>query len=137
MPVNEVVVDSITIANTKVISEAYAAQIAARESEATKHLTRVNVLAEAHLAKVLENSNSVDPVESVAVAKLFSGEANSQIMSILAQLAGGQIGAKTAMTTPPESGVTQLMAQLGALVPLIQQLTKAGQTTPPETGKVA
>ena len=58
---------------------------------------------------------NLDPQEAVASGELFKGASNASILSVLSQLGGGQIAAKTAMTTPPESGVTQLMAQLNAL----------------------
>jgi uncharacterized protein YdbL (DUF1318 family) len=58
---------------------------------------------------------NLDPTDAVAAGELFKGSSNASILSILSQLGGGQISAKTAMTTPPETGVTQLMAQLNAL----------------------
>lgn len=121
------------------------------------HQQRLNMLAETFVGKSIENSTSVDPTEAVAVSKLFKGESDSAISSILAQLASGQIGAKTAMTTPPETGVTQMFAQLNALtaqnnqntssianmnqatnaamLAIAQVLTKIAQTTPPDTSK--
>lgn len=121
------------------------------------HQQRSNMLAETYVGKQIENMTSVDPVEAVATSKLFHGESDSAIASLLAQLASGQIGAKTAMTTPPETGVTQQFAQLNALtnmnsqnnnsiaqmnestnvamLAIAQVLTKIAQTTPPNTGK--
>lgn len=58
---------------------------------------------------------NVDAEEAVAADALFQGKANASVLSLLSQLGAGQIGGKIAMTTPPESGVTQLMAQLNAL----------------------
>jgi hypothetical protein len=76
---------------------------------------RNNQLAEIHMGKTIENLSSTDPVEAASTAKLFRGEGDSSIGSILAQISAGQIGAKTAMTVPPETGTTQLFAQLNAL----------------------
>ena len=121
------------------------------------HQQRSNMLAETYVGKQVENMTSVDPIEATATAKLFRGESDSALSSLLAQLASGQIGAKTAMTTPPETGVTGMFAQLNALtaqnsqnnasisqmneatnaamVAIAQVLGKIAQTTPPNTGK--
>ena len=53
--------------------------------------------------------------DAIANSELIKGGANGSILSVLSQLSGGQIGTKTAQSTPPESGVTQQMAQLNAL----------------------
>jgi hypothetical protein len=51
-------------------------------------------------------------------------------------LAQGQVGAKIAQSTPPESGgLAYVIAQLAASVASIQQLVKTAQTTPPDTSK--
>ena len=76
---------------------------------------RNNMLAEINMGKTIANISSTDPVEAASTAKLFRGEGDSSIGSLLAQLSSGQIGAKTAMTVPPESGTTQLFAQLNSL----------------------
>lgn len=85
---------------------------------------RNNMLSEVHVGKIIENSTSVDPIEAVSTAKLFRGEGDSSIGSILAQLSAGQIGSKTAMTTPPETGTTQLFAQLNSLTEQNNQNTQ-------------
>jgi hypothetical protein len=132
--VNAQTVDALTISNVKTIAEAGAFAMAQRFQDEVAHARRVNTMAEAHLGKLLNNFVSVDPVEAVATAKLFKGEADSGISSLLAQLASGQIGAKTAQSTPPESGVTTLLAQLIGLISASQVMTKGAQTTPPVTG---
>jgi hypothetical protein len=84
-------------------------------SDLLEHRKHLNLLTTTYLGRVCDNASSIDPMEAISTAKAFKGEADSSISSVLAALASGQIGAKTAMTTPPESGVTQLMAQLNAL----------------------
>lgn len=58
---------------------------------------------------------NVDSEEAVATDALFQGKANASILSVLGQLGGSQMAAKTAMTTPPESGVVPLMTQLNSI----------------------
>lgn len=119
------------------------------------HQQRLSMLAETYVGDQIITATSVDPVESVAVAKLFKGESDSALASILAQLASGQMGAKVAQSTPPETGLTGMFAQLNALtqqnnannaaiqnmneasqvamMAIAQVLTKISQTTPPRT----
>jgi hypothetical protein len=108
----------------------------------TKHQARIDSLAEAHLGKVLENFSSVDPVEAVSTAKLFKGESDSAVASLLAQLASGHMAAKTAQSTPGDlssdmaklgTTVSQLQSQLAGLVAIVQQQMKGAQSTPPVT----
>jgi len=85
---------------------------------------RNSIQAETHMGKVIENLSSMDPVEAASTAKLFRGESDSSLGSILAQLSAGQIGAKTAMTTPQESGMVSLLAQLNASTEQNNQTTQ-------------
>jgi flagellar motor switch protein FliG len=133
--VNGSVVDAVTISNVKTIAEAGAFAMAQSFQDDVDQARRVNMMAEAHLGQMLNKSASTDPVYAVAVDKLFKGEADSGISSILAQLAAGQIGTKIAQSTPPETGVTTLLAQLIGLINWGQVSTKAAQTTPPVTPK--
>lgn len=119
--VNAQVVDALTIGNTKTVAEAAAFSMAQRFQDETAHARRVHLMAEAHLGKVLNNFTSVDPAEAVATAKLFAGASDSGLSSLLAQLATGQIGAKIGQSTPPESGVTSLLAQIVGLIATSQQ----------------
>jgi hypothetical protein len=135
--------DALTIANVKTVAEAGSVAMANLFQHQTNHARRLDMLAEAHLGKVLNNFAGVDPTEAVATAKLFKGEADSGISSLLAQLASGQIGAKVAQSTPGDMGleiaklgasVVGVQAQIGGLVALMQQIMKGAQTTPPVTG---
>lgn len=134
--------DALTIANVKTVAEAGAVAMANLFQHQTNHARRLDMLAEAHLGKVLNNFAGVDPNEAVATAKLFKGEADSGISSLLAQLASGQIGAKVAQSTPGDMGlevaklgasVVGMQAQIGGLVALVQQIMKGAVTTPPAT----
>jgi hypothetical protein len=121
------------------------------------HQQRLSMLAETYVGQEISNATAVDPVESVAVAKLFKGESDSALASVLAQLASGQMSAKIAQSTPPETGLTGMFAQLNALtqqnsannasianmnqstqvamLAIAQVLSKVAQSTPPHTGK--
>lgn len=138
------VVDALTIGNVKTVGEAASFAMASLFQHQVNHARRLDSLAEAHLGKVLNSFASVDPVEAVSAAKLFKGESDSGISSILAQLASGQIGAKVAQSTPGDvavqisqlgASVASLQGLIGGLVGLLQQTIKGAQTTPPNTSK--
>jgi hypothetical protein len=136
------VVDAVTISNVKTVGEAASFAMASLFQHNTNVARRVDSLAEAHLGKVLNSFASVDPVESVSVAKLFKGESDSGISSILAQLATGQMEAKLAQSTPGDlsielskigSSVSSLQGMIAGLVAILQQTMKTAQSTPPTT----
>jgi hypothetical protein len=139
------VVDALTIANAKNVAEAGSVAMANLFQHQTNHARRLDMLAEAHLAKVLDNFASIDPVEAVATSKLFQGETDSGLSSLLAQLSAGQMGTKIAQSTPGDLGlevaklgasVVGVEAQIGGLVALVQQIMKGAMTTPPVTAVV-
>lgn len=140
--VDSQVLDALTVGNVKTVAEAGSFAMASLFQHQVNHARRIDALAEAHLGKVLNTFASVDPSEAVATAKLFSGEANSGISSLLAQLAAGQVGAKVAQSTPGDisleiaklaSSVAALQGQMGGIVAALQQTMKGAQTTPPVT----
>jgi hypothetical protein len=129
----EQTLDTINNANLKTVGEANAWSIAQKAMNDISHAKRIDSIAEialsnltAHQGRMLqlsemvvgkfgENATSLDPIEAMSIAKGYRAESDSALTSTLAALSSGQIGAKVAMTTPPESGVTQLFAQLNAL----------------------
>jgi len=136
------VVDAVTIGNVKTIGEAGSFAMASLFQHQVNVARRVDSLSEAHLGKVLDSFASVDPVESVSVAKLFKAESDSAIASLLAQLDSGQLGAKIAQSTPGDvsielnkmgAAVSSLQGMIGGLVAILQQTIKGAQTTPPGT----
>lgn len=136
------VIDALTIANVKCVAEAGSVAMANLFQHQTNHAHRLDMLAEAHLAKVLNNFAKIDPAEAVATSKLFHGESDSSISSLLAQLVVGQMGTKIGQSTPGDFGIevaklsagfASVSAQLGGLIALIQQITKGAQLTPPVT----
>lgn len=129
----EQTLDTINNSNLKTVGESGAWSNAQKMMNDISHAKRVDSMAEiamsnlvAHQGRMLqlsemvvgkfgENATAIDPIEAMSVAKGFRSESDSALTSTLAALSSGQIGAKVAMTTPPESGVTQLFAQLNAL----------------------
>ena len=136
------VIDALTVSNVKTVAESASFAMGTLFQHQINHARRLDSLAEAHLGKVLNNFASVDPVESVATAKLFKGESDSAIASLLAQLASGQVGAKIAQSTPGDvsveisklgASVASLQGMIGGLVAILQQTMKGAMTTPPNT----
>jgi len=127
------VIDALTIANVKTVAEAGSVAIANLFQHQTNHAHRTDMLAEAHLARVLN---------TVATSKLFQGEADSGLASLLSQLVVGQMGTKIGQSTPGDFGIevaklsagfANVSAQLGSLIVLVQQISKGAQLTPPVT----
>jgi hypothetical protein len=162
--VDEKIVDGVVSTNFKTLAEAAAAaqaklyesnaqsfaagvqnQTAAQNmalQNAVASQNRITSIAEAALAKFIDNLSSVDPIEAVSTARLFKGDADSSIASLLAQQSAGAIGIKQAQSVDGSlaSQLASLSAsiasqgtQLGAVVALVQQLMKGAQSTPPET----
>lgn len=136
------VLDSLVIENTVNISGASARAMANLFQHQTNHARRLEQIAEGHTAKALDRFASIDVVEAAATSKLFKGEADSSVNSLLGQLSSGQIGSKIAASTPGHASVelaklgasvASIQAQIGGLVALLQQGIKGAQTTPPVT----
>ena len=136
--------DALTTGNVKTVAESASFAMATLFQHQVNHAHRLDMLAEAHLGKVLNNFASVDPTEAVATAKLFKGEADSGLSSILAQLATGQMGVKAAQSTPGDTSleiaklgaaISSLQGLMGGIVAILQQTIKGAQTTPPNTSK--
>jgi hypothetical protein len=162
--VDEKVVDGVVSTNFKTLAEAAAAaqaklyesnaqsfsagvqnQVAAQNmalQNAVASQNRISSIAEAALAKFIANLSTVDAVEAVATSRLFKGDADSSIASLLAQQSAGVLGIKQGQSVDGSlaSQLASLSAsiasqgtQLGAVVALVQQLMKGAQSTPPET----
>jgi len=76
------------------------------------HRTAMNHIQQLYLGKLAEKFTEVDPMEAVSTAKVFKGESDSSVLSLLSSLSGGQIAGKIAVTTPPETGVSRGVADL-------------------------
>lgn len=115
MPASQAIVDTVADTNMKTVGEAAAFAMGVLFNNHVSHSKRVDTIAEIYLGGLADKANSVDPVEAVAAAKLFKGESDSSLSSLLSALSGGQIGAKIGQTTPPETGWGALSAVLEVL----------------------
>ena len=88
------------------------------------HTRRLDSLAEASLGMMLKDFVTPDPVEAMALSKLFKGEADSSILSLLAQLGAGQQAAKVAQSTPGDLAleINKLGSSIASLQALVVQL---------------
>lgn len=105
MPVNEVVVDAVSINNVKTLGEAAAHSTALAFENAVSHQNRMNVIAESAVGNIIKNLTEIDPAQAVSILKATSGnEVAATIAQLAAALAGGQQTVKAAQTTPPPTG---------------------------------
>jgi hypothetical protein len=109
MALDQGTLDAVNNSNFKTIAEASAVglsqALAIQAQNAAAHQNRVNVLAEASLAKMLKNATELDPEEAASIAKV------------------------------EKSDIAKVLAELGATIAGIQQQLKGAQTTLPETGR--
>ena len=93
--------DGPAIAQNMVYSAMAQAQALAAQN-AVSQQQQMNSISNAATASMVDRLVHVDPMESVAVNKLMTGnDQAAQISALLAALSGGQIGGKVAQTTPP------------------------------------
>ncbi len=126
--------DNPTLHNAIGIQNALAAQQLAQQN-LLAHQNRMNVLAETAVASAIRSVSVTPQEEASAGATEKGGDQPAQITALLSALSAGQMGAKTAMTTPPQTGndLSVVMSQLGSVVATLQQMMKGAQSTPPET----
>jgi hypothetical protein len=91
--------------NAEYMTQAMAQAGAMQMQNAVAHQNRVNVLAEASLAKMLKSATELDPEEAGAIKKVDN------------------------------SDLAKVLAELGASIAAIQQQLKGAQTSLPETGR--
>ena len=113
MPVNEQVVDSVTIDNVKTIaasgaeaqatiSKALSSAIGILVNDAVASSSRRNNIADGAMAAALKDMVTVDPQEAISIAKTMTGnDLAQQLAQLLTSLGSGQQAVKTAQTTPP------------------------------------
>jgi hypothetical protein len=70
-------------------------------------------------AGIMERLLKLDPLDAASVAQLQKSSSNGDVLSLLSQLSGGQMGAKIAQSTPPTSaadtGFSSLLAMQNTL----------------------
>lgn len=127
------VIDALTIGTVETIATSASFAMANLYQHQINHARRLDSMAEACLGKMLKRMSSTSPEESIATAKLFQGEADSSISSLLAQLDAGQIGAKIAQSVPGDlameiakvsASIASVNGLIGGLVALLQIMLK-------------
>jgi len=105
MPVNEQVVDSVTIANVKTIAEMGAAASGIAMQNAVSHQQAMNQIQLAAVGAIVKGMTEIDPAQAVSILKATSGnEVAATIAQLAAALGGSQQAVKAAQTTPPVTG---------------------------------
>jgi hypothetical protein len=96
MPVNEQVVDSITMDNAKVVGGGPAGYFSTLAQAHSAHLSRLNMIAETALQNGISISQAATASAIKSLTELDAVEAMSNAVI-------GQQGAKLAQSTPPET----------------------------------
>lgn len=105
MPVNETIVDTISIDNVKTIAEMGAQAAGLSMQNAVAHQQAMQQLQIAAVGSIVKNITEMDPAQAVSILKATSGnEVASQIAALAAAIGGGQQVVKGAQTTPPVTG---------------------------------
>lgn len=81
-------------------------------SDLLEHRKHINLITTTYLGKLTDNASGIDPIEAVATAKLFKGESDSSLASLIAALSNNQIAVKAAQSLGPETGISLGLAQL-------------------------
>jgi len=105
MPLNETIVDTVSVGNLKTIGEMHDVQLYRQRENAISHDQRMDKIAEFHLAAHSKAMVETDASEAYANKQQFTGDAGADVLvRLLSALNSGQQGAKVAQTTPPETG---------------------------------
>jgi hypothetical protein len=135
LKVDPQVIDALTISMVTTTASSASFAMANLYQHQINHARRLDSMAEACHAKMLKRMSSCDPVEALATSKLFKGEADSSIASLLAQLSAGQEAAKISQSTTGDlasdlakmnMAVASMTGMLGGLVGLLQQMLAGG-----------
>ena len=133
--VNPQIIDALTIGTINTIAASPSFALADLYQHQVNHARRLDSMTEACLSKMMERMASDDPVEVLAIGKLFKAESDSSINSLLAQLSAGQIGTKIAQSTKGDlsteiakigASIASVQGLVGGLVGLLQQMLIGG-----------
>ena len=101
-PLAETAADAASFVNVKTFGDAPSFWLSQTMANAVSHAQRLNQIAEAATASAVKALLEVDPLEAISTVKALTGNDLAQVLSsLLAALQSGQIGTKTAQTTPP------------------------------------
>ncbi len=102
MPIDQGVLDSVVNANMKTVGEAAAFYQAQAFANHVQSQNRLQMVAEAAVAKSIEMIQNIDMTEAAATTKVGTGnDVAAQMQALLAALNSGQQGVKAAGNTPP------------------------------------
>lgn len=101
MPLDDGIVNSVANANIKTVADMSAWSTAQSMANTVSHANRMNVIAEAAASKAVENLLTASPTEAAAIGKILRSDQGNEMLSLLSSLAAGQMGTKTAQSTPP------------------------------------
>jgi hypothetical protein len=118
--VPEQIKDALSIGYIYTIASSPAVAMANLYQHQVNHARRLDTMAEASLGAILKDFATTDPVEVLSISKLFKGDADSNIASLLAQLSAGQEAGKIAQSTPGDLSVE--VNKLGATIASLQAL---------------
>jgi hypothetical protein len=121
----DVIKESLAINSLSTIAASASISLANLYQHQVNHARRLDSIAEATLGKLLLDFVTPDPVEVLSIGKLFKGEADSSIASVLTQLSAGQQATKIAQSTPGDIAmeIQKLGATVASLQGLVSQLT--------------
>lgn len=96
---------------------------------ALDHQNEVRAINKMFLGALSNKFINMDAEQAVSESQLFKGNANSDILSLISQVAAGQISGKVAMTTPPTSATDTGVASLLAMTNTLNQQNYSNNTT--------
>ena len=118
--VPEQIKDALSIGYLCTIAASASVAMANLYQHQVNHARRLDTMAEASLGALLEDFVTPDLIEVLSISKLFKGDADSSIASLLAQLSAGQEAGKIAQSTPGDLSVE--VNKLGATIASLQAL---------------
>jgi hypothetical protein len=136
--VNPQITDSVTSTNLKNLGENPTMHntLALQNAINVQNISNQNVVSHQNRMNILAETAVASAIRSVATTpqEEASAEQPGQIQALLAAISSGQMSAKVAQSTPPQTGdLSATIAQLSAAVAAAQQVIKGAQTTPPVT----
>lgn len=93
------------------------------------HQVEVRAINKMFLGALANKFINQDVEQAIADSQVMKGNANSDILSVLAQAASGQVTAKIAQSTPPTSATDTGFASLLAMTNTLNQQNYSNNTT--------
>lgn len=104
MPLNESVVESVTATNFKVVAEAPAFYTQLAFGNAVTAQKNADVIASTVAGALAKQLIELDPAEAASIGRAVTDDSVAlKIAGMIASLSMGQVSAKVAQTTPPDT----------------------------------